>query len=516
MNAAAAPGNSATTALRVGAVVAVLGLVVLLTFVPVASNDFWLQAKIGELIVDKGAIPRTVLFPFTWVQANRFNAHEWLPSIVFHGLDQVLGNDHLLFAQGAAGLILFGLCLWLARWLSRSLAVGLLLACAAMVVANYRFHLRPEIFALWAFVLLMLVLTRYRAQRDWRALLWTAPIAVLWANCHGSFLVGPVLALLFAAGESAESFRRGAAQPSAARTKEAVRAGLPYALAAAAMAVCSLANPLGIELLRFALTLSASEVTKAFIAEWQPTLSAGFVARWPFRFFVAAVIGTLAVVVACRRRLTVTDALVLGAFGLLAFQRSRYIVFFALAAAMVCARLLGEKPPGVRMERVLLAAATLVGATGVALAIQFGNVWGGFPYVVPSSNFTEPMINRLARPEMRGNVLNSYELGAELIYRAYPRLRPSMDSRIDSYGDDYFLLQKQLLVDEPLLKEFIADFDVRYMLMLRRDFELVKRMKSLHETWHADFIDQKAVLLARNAGAPAGAASAAPGGGEKH
>ena len=509
MSTAPAQGKSVDTTLRVCAVIAVVGLVVLLTFVPVATNDFWLQAKIGELIVDNGAIPRTVLFPFTWVQDNGFNAHEWLPSIVFHGLDQALGDDHLLFAQGVAGLILFGLCLVLTRRLSRSLGVGLLLASLGMVVANYRFHLRPEVFALWGFVLLMLVLSSYRAHRDWRTLLWAVPIAVLWANSHGSFLVGPVLAVLFAAGESAESFRRGAAQPLNTRLKAAGRAGAPYALVAGVMALCSLANPLGIELLHFALTLSASEVTKTFVDEWQPTLSAGFVGRWPFRFFIAAVIGTLAVVVACRRRVTMTDILVLAAFGLLAFQRTRFIVFFAFAAAMVCARLIGEKPPRVRTERVLLAAATITGGIGIALAIQFGNVWGGFPYLVPSSNFTEPMINRLARPEMRGNVFNSYELGAELTYRAYPRLRPSMDSRIDSYGDTYFLLQKQLLVDEPLLKEFIADFDVRYMLLSRRDFELVKQMKSLQATWHADFIDHKAVLLARNANAPAAAGSAA-------
>ncbi|HWH81920.1 MAG TPA: hypothetical protein VNU71_06765, partial [Burkholderiaceae bacterium] len=51
-------------------------LIGLLTFSPPATNDFWLQAKIGELIVDTGAIPHTVLFPFTWARDYPFNAHE--------------------------------------------------------------------------------------------------------------------------------------------------------------------------------------------------------------------------------------------------------------------------------------------------------------------------------------------------------------------------------------------------------------------------------------------------------
>lgn len=491
------PQRTLDGALRISAIVLVIAFIVLLTFVPLATNDFWLQAKIGEMIVENGAIPRTVLFPFSWVQANTFNAHEWLPSVVFHELDHAFGHEHLLFAQGMAGLILFGLSLLLAVRLSRSLANGLLLAAAAMVVANYRFHFRPELFALVFFLLLLLVLTSYRARSDWRTLAWAAPIAVLWANCHGSFLVGPVLASIFACGEAAESYRRGAGQPPRERVARAARMGMPYAATAAVMAVCSLANPLGFELLRFALTLSASEVTRAFIEEWRPTLSAGFMSRWPFKLFIGAVVATIGVLIVHRRRATITDLLLFGAFGLLAFQRTRFIVFFGYVALVVCARLIAQAPRRKLLERATLVAASGLAGIGIALAVQFGNVWGAFPYMAPSSNFTEPMIDRLSRPSMRGNVFNSYELGAELIYRTYPRLRPSMDSRIDSYGDRYFLLQDQLLRDEPLLRDFVTDFDIRYMLLLWRDFEFIKKMKGLQREWAVDFADQKMVLLAR-------------------
>lgn len=510
MSTAASPPPRLDVALRTGAVVLTLAFIVLLTFVPVASNDVWLQAKIGEMIVENGAIPRTVLFPFTWVQANVFNAHEWLPSIVFHELDRAFGHEHLLFAQGAAGLILFGLSLLLAVRLSRSLATGLLLAASAMVVANYRFHFRPELFALAFFLLLLLLLTSYRARSDWRTLAWAAPIAVLWANCHGSFLVGPVLASIFACGEAAESYRHSTGQPQRARLSRAAKTAAPYAITAAVMAICSLANPLGIELLHFALTLSSSEVTKAFIDEWQPTLAASFTGRWPFRLFIAAVVATIGVVLAFRRRVTVTDLLLLAAFGFLAFQRTRFIVFFGYVALAVCAGLIGQAPRQKLVERRLLVVTSALAALGVALAVQFGNVWGAFPYMAPSNNFTEPMINRLSRPEMHGNVFNSYELGAELIYRGYPRLRPSLDSRIDSYGDRYFLLHQQLLYDEPLLKEFIADFDVRYMLLLWRDFEHIKKMKDMQQQWTVDFADHKMVLLARRSAVPPGSGSVRP------
>ena len=60
------------------------------------------------------------------------------------------------------------------------------------------------------------------------------------------------------------------------------------------------------------------------------------------------------------------------------------------------------------------------------------------------------MIAQIEQFDMKGNVFNSYELGAELIYRAYPRLRPMIDSRIDSYGDEYFLLSDRLVHQEAM------------------------------------------------------------------
>ena len=121
MSEAVGRGTSAHAALRVAAVVLAIALISILTFVPLSQNDFWLQAAIGRIILQTGEIPHTVLFPFTWVRDNAFNAHEWLPSIAFYLLDKTLGYERLLFVQGALGLILFGLCAVLAFRMSRSL-----------------------------------------------------------------------------------------------------------------------------------------------------------------------------------------------------------------------------------------------------------------------------------------------------------------------------------------------------------------------------------------------------------
>ncbi|HWH80961.1 MAG TPA: hypothetical protein VNU71_01850 [Burkholderiaceae bacterium] len=489
---------AASSALRVAAIVSLLALICLMTFVPLGSNDVWLQAKIGEIIVTTGSIPTRLLFPFAWIQSNRFNAHEWLPSIVFHLVDRTLGLNQTNYVTGGFGLLLFGGTAALAKRLADNLAIGLMAAGAAMVVANYRSDLRPELFGLVLMVALLHVLWGYQQSRRRRRLLWSIPIAVLWANCHGSFVLGPVLAALFFVGELVESLRGSGWSVSWRQFVDGLRAALPYGAAAFGMTLASLVNPLGAELLRFAVALSSSEVTRAYIDEWKPTLSPEFIGRPFFVAFAVAALVSLAVALARRRRLTATDVLLLVAFGALALQRIRFMVFFGFVAFPVCARLLHGAWQARKAERVLFGTIAAVSAIGIAVVVRFGNMMGAYPYASPSYNFTEPMIRLLARPEMQGNVFNSYALGAELIYRAYPRLRPSIDSRIDSYGDQYFLLQDQLLRDEYLLDEFIADFDIRYMLIYWREFEQLKKMESLQKNWKLEFADHKMVLLRRS------------------
>jgi hypothetical protein len=485
--------------LRIVALVSVLTLVALLTFVPLGSNDFWLQAKVGELIVEQRRVPHTVLFPFTWAAENHFNAHEWLPSVLFHLLDEALGYHNLLFIQGALGLLTFALCLACVVRLGGRFAVALPLSLAAMLVANYRWHLRPEMFALLLFVGLLFSLSAYRLRGGAWRLAWCAPIGLLWANAHGSFLLGPVVAGIFAAGEGIDAALRAERTSLAGRTRAGVIAARPYLAAGAVLVLASLVNPLGIQLLLFALELSSSEVTRTFIKEWVPTFSSEFLRTRAFRLIGGTFLLAVVVLAACRRRVGTTDVLLLVAFGVLAASRSRYGVLVGFVVLVVCANALRGADWCARRERLLLGGSALVALVGLGLGLRFGNAYGAYPYHTPSDDFSIVMVARIGDPRLQGNVLNSYELGAELIYRAYPRLRPSIDSRIDSYGDAYYLMHGQLLVDERLLADFLEEFDVRHMLLLRRDYEDVRRLRLLRtQGWRTIAADHKMVLLTRD------------------
>jgi hypothetical protein len=183
-------------------------------------------------------------------------------------------------------------------------------------------------------------------------------------------------------------------------------------------------------------------------------------------------------------------------------RANRFLVYLGFVAAMILPAIYARRAR--QMQDVLLLVASLFGLTILGLAIRFGNVNGNYPY---KSDFPEvfsiPMIHTLTNANLRGAVFTSYDLGAELTYRAYPRMQASIDSRIDSYGDDYFFFHEQLLDRAEMMDMFVIRYNVRYMLLTNSDFRKFQKL-SLWQSgqWLPMVVDTRAVLLGRKEATP--------------
>ncbi len=485
--------NNKGSWLKAALTAAALIVVALLCFVPESSNDLWLHAAIGRIIWTTGEIPRTALFPFTEASQFPFHAHEWLVSVLLYFLVNQLGINALVFVKGVLGLALFGLCCRLAYRLTGRFTEALLVALTAMVVGNFRFFLRPELFALFFTLAVLWLMIEYRAQRRWPYLLTCAPLAALWANCHGSFPLALVVGTIFACGAAIEALRA----PPGPRLRASVHAARPYLLATALMALATLLNPYGLQLYRFVWELQNATFIRSYVYEWMPIFSPLFVESRGFWAFAGYLALAAPLLYAGRKGVTPAGWLLLLAFGYLVIGALRHIAFFAVVSIYPLSSAIAALAP--RIDRSAYARGAVLGilVASAGLLIRFGNLDGAYPYYVQSNYFSKALVDYLGNEQVRGNVLNSYELGAELIYRFYPRLKPVIDSRVDVYGEKYLLDLLRLNSDEPALRQFVNRYQIAYVLLTWRDFnEGIRHMPHIRDDgWHIVFADDKVVLL---------------------
>lgn len=480
---------------RITAVVTTVAMVAFIGVMPQAANDFWLQAKVGELILQDWAIPQTVLFPFTPVRDAPFNAHEWLPSVLFHVFIQLVGEDGLPLVLGGLVITLFAVMVRLAyRKSGGNLPWAMLLGSIAVGVANTRNYLRPELLTLILLGLYWMALERYRHTAAWPSWVAAAAIVVVWANTHGSFILAPIIASVYALGVVLDRYRA----PHLDRTPSKATP-LQFGLIAATALVCTLATPLGWELLQFVFKFSGSSMARAYVAEWLPTFDPRFYERRAWQIGVAGLLLVVGYILMHWRRLSTVEILMAVMFSILAIKAYRFLVYGGMVLAFVASTLPPTSWSNTRGRTTGLMLTSGLSALVLGLAVNFGNALGSFPHeYLRTESLSYLMKGVLRTPHVQGNMLTSYELGAEIVYRAYPRLKPSIDSRIDSYGDDYTAAHDRLLLEDALLERFIKEYDVRYALLLYRDFDqFMNRAVMRKGEWRVILLDGKAVLLRR-------------------
>lgn len=478
---------------KIAAVIVTLAAVSFICVAPQIANDFWLQAKVGELIASNYEIPKSLLFPFTEIQSAKFNAHEWLPSVLFYEVIQLLGEEALPLVLGAFGLALFALVAWLAyRRSQQCLPLALILGLLAVGVQNFRHFLRPELVSLVLFVVCLHLLENCRQKPSRRSWIGLVVVVILWSNTHGSFILAPIVASIFAVGVWLDT-RRTPAEPNFVSKTTAKSFGALAVL----MLICTTINPTGWEQTAFVLNFTRSDFTNGYVLEWISSLDP---IAWHWRgFWIGLGCTLLAVATAVTRwrKLSAVDALTLLCFIALAVKATRFMVYLGIVTAYILPPLIPKSVQRPEVSIRLYGLCAVVGAAVLGFAIKFGNAYGAYPHESSlNQSFTAPMRAVLSNPAVHGNVMTTYDYGAELVFRAYPRLRPSLDSRIDSYGADYILFTERLLVENDLLVDFVRKYDVRYMLLTHEDFRLIRALPSFLQ-WNILLMDKRAVLLER-------------------
>ncbi len=385
------------------------------------SVDLTYHLRAGAEILDSRAIPSVDTWTFS-APGVPWTDQQWGAQVILAAVYRAGGWTGLVLLRAALVAVTFGCLLEIGRRRGLGLRRAAWLTLAAFVVSVAALALRPQLFgmALFAVVLLLIADRRAHPRR-----LWLIPAVVLvWANLHGSFFLGP-LALGLA---WLEDLHDGLAQPHR-----------PLMVAIAA-AVAACVTPFGPAVWAYAVGLSVNPEVTRRISEWQPT-SLRDVAG--LLFFGSAL--AVAAFVARRGRPTPWPTLLsLSVFFVIGAYAARGIAWWPLGAVGAMAGVLnggsGEDPgraeravpPGISRLNAIVAAAVVV--AGVLLL----PVWRptdpglGAPQGVLAT--APPGITRELRAVARlGDRLYNPQPWGSWFEFALPDLPVAIDSRIEFF-----------------------------------------------------------------------------------
>ncbi|MEL7209329.1 MAG: hypothetical protein AAGK32_14020, partial [Actinomycetota bacterium] len=206
----------------VGLILAALGFVIGARVV--ADNSFLTHLATGRLMLEGRSVP--TVDPYSWVAAGEaWTVQSWLASLIYAVLESTAGPWAIRWLNGLLGTLVVAGLWWLTDTV-RSLLVRTGLVGLVLVIGTFLWPPRPLLFALVGVVLVLLVADGRLAPP------WLVPVFWMWANTHGSFVLGGGLLFLLAVGAAIDHGRPP-------------RAELRALAWATAGAVVAMANPLG-------------------------------------------------------------------------------------------------------------------------------------------------------------------------------------------------------------------------------------------------------------------------------
>jgi hypothetical protein len=420
--------------------VSLVGIVLLSVFGPsLVVGDTWLTLMAGREVVENG-LPSTETITILGDGAT-WTDQQWLAQVIFYGAHSLAGMRVVVLLDIVLVLLALAFAVATARTSGASSRSTFLVGLLAVIAGPWGWTIRAQSCALplYAASLWLLVDASRRGVR--RRTLLVLPILVLWANLHGSVVLGASLTVLLAVTELVRRRRL---------------AWMPVALFVLAP-LSVLATPYGWDIVAYYDLMLVDAPFAPILREWQwSSPSATTALFWVLALAAAA----LLLLRRCRSRLTVYELLVLAVTFVGAVQAVRGVIWFALACAAILPVALDgaltkadiEAP---KVNRIISLAALAGLAVALVVFVARPSSWYVSSWEEPQlaavrSVTRDPSVRLLATdgtadwllwrlPDLRGRI--AYDVRFELYDQAtldriidYDELRGDWKSFADGYG----------------------------------------------------------------------------------
>jgi hypothetical protein len=412
------------------------------------SGDVFYQMAEGRWMLAHHAVVSHDVFSYT-VLGRPWLSEEWGFALLLAWLVAHVGA--VSYWLVSAGACCGALVLSVARW--RVTGSGWLWTAALSVLAGagmYEFvDPRPQDLSYLFFAGLLAVLTLARRRQAWLAA--APPLLMVWANIHGSFLLGLGILVLELGWSLLPSL------PGRLDLQRLPSRALAVTVLASLAA--TFVNPHGPGLLRYSLHVSSSSELTAFIQEWQ---SPDFHSLLLMAVVAGPVLGLLGLLVFTGTTFALDDT-VLGCILLLAtLHAARFMPYFVLAMCSVLSRWAPIRNEALRPSLLTVPAAALG-----CVALLAGPHTPAGALARGSTSRDTPVAATAFLKHQAGRVFTTYWWSDYLVYEGIPVF---VDGRTDLYfGTD--ILQAYVKVSDLSIDPdtVFAPWDVRWVMWDKSD-----------------------------------------------
>jgi hypothetical protein len=389
----------------------------------IGDNSMFVHLRTGVDMARTGAIPRTDPYTFT-AHGHSWVVQSWLPEWTYGWVDRIGGLRLVVVEQAVLMALMALLVARLARAgspLRTALAAGVAVGAGAAYWTP-----RPLMFGLIAMALTVTVVER--GKSPWLLV----PVAWMWVSSHGSF----PLALLWLGA-------RGVGE--LADERRLPRVSLRYLWGFLAGLVVAVANPLGLKLLSFPLTVQRKESVFKTIVEWRSPDFQATSGLWTLLFL------GLALVILLRARPLWRDVVPIVGFVALGLFAQRNLPLAAVVLAPALGRALRAAPaaagPGGERRPNSPVNAAFLAVMALAVVVFTAGIYRSDPLSL--RNYPVAAVSFLERTGLRGpahRVAEQDVVGCYLDLRFGKRARTFVDDRYDMFplrvSEDYAGLLK--------------------------------------------------------------------------
>jgi hypothetical protein len=323
-----------------------LGIIVFLAFLffaaahfPLWHTDVWGFVKYGQWMAEHCAIPAGEPFCPWWDGRQEFTQFYTISELVMFGCyalgGTIAGGDDVSQMSGGVEMLrTLHALLTVARlavlmavfWrVSRSRLVTILGAVLVLSLDLSNLAVfRPQSFAQLFFAIMLWPLSAPVLSR--RAVVALPALMALWANTHGSYIVGFALLGVYTAGRICELVLKGVTRPREFLADQSTRYGaIAFVLAFAAVATL---NPYGPDLFRRTIALSNHPSLTTAVGEWKP-LAFVWKMGWHWVFMVS-LLGIAGLQLVAKSPMKPARILALLVFGCGVALQNRFVIWWAM------------------------------------------------------------------------------------------------------------------------------------------------------------------------------------------